>query len=158
MKSLIVYYTRSGNTRFVAETIAAEIGSDVEEVVDLKKRSGVLGYLSGGSAARRGKETEIAPTKKSPSEYDLVIVGSPIWAGRRAPAITTYLKMNDVSGKKVAVFFTQGGKKPQGFEQVKALMPNSECIGELSLTNPVANKEESEKQITEWCKTLTSKQ
>ncbi len=158
MKSLVVYYTRSGNTRFVAETIAAEIGSDVEEVVDLKKRSGVFGYLSGGSDARRGKETEIAPTKKSPSEYDLVIVGSPIWAGRHVPAITTYLKMNDVSGKKVAVFFTQGGKKPQGFEQVKALMPNSECIGELSLTNPVANKEESEKQITEWCKTLTSKQ
>jgi flavodoxin len=158
LKSLVVYYTRSGNTRFVAETIAAEIGSDVEEVVDLKKRSGVFGYLSGGSDARRGKETEIAPTKKSPSEYDLVIVGSPIWAGRHAPAITTYLKMNDVSGKKVAVFFTQGGKKPQGFEQVKALMPNSECIGELSLTNPVANKEKSEKQIAEWCKTLTSKQ
>ncbi len=64
MKSLVVYYTRTGNTRFVAQTIAAEIGADVEEVVDLKKRSGVLGYLSGGSDARRGKETEIAPTQK----------------------------------------------------------------------------------------------
>ena len=157
MKSLVVYYTRNGNTRFVAETIAAEIGADLEEVVDLKKRSGILGYLSGGSDARRGKETEIAPTKKSPADYDLIIVGSPIWAGRHAPAITTYLKKNDVSGKKVAVFFSQGGKKPQGFEQAKALMPNSECIGELSLTSPLGNKEESEKQISDWCKTLAAK-
>ena len=67
-----------------------------------------------------GKETEIAPTKKSPVGYDLIIVGSPIWAGRPAPAITTYLKKNDVSGKKVAIFFSQGGKKPQGIEQLKA--------------------------------------
>ena len=43
MKSLVVYYTRTGNARFVAETIAAEIGSDVEEVIDLKKRTGALG-------------------------------------------------------------------------------------------------------------------
>ena len=156
MKSLVVYYTRNGNTRFVAETIAAEIGADIEEVVDLKKRSGIFGYLSGGRDAKQGKETEIAPTKKSPADYDLIILGSPIWAGRNAPAITTYLKKNDVSGKKVAFFFSQGGKKPQGFEQVKALMPNSECIGELSLTRPLGKKEESEKQITTWCKTLNA--
>lgn len=156
MKSLVVYYTRTGNARFVAETIAAEIGADVEEVVDLKKRSGILGYLSGGKAAMQGKETEIAPTKKSPADYDLIIVGTPIWAGRLAPAITTYLKKNDLSGKKVAVFFSQGGKKPQGIEQTKALMPNSDCVGELSIVNPLGNKEETEKQITTWCKTLTA--
>ena len=154
MKSLIVYYSRTGNARFVAETVAAEIGADVEEVVDLKKRSGPIGYLSGGSEARRGKETEIAPTKKSPVQYDLIIVGTPVWASRPSPAILTYLKKNDLSGKKVAVFFTQGGKKPSGIDQTKALMPNSECIGELTLTNPLENKVESEKQIVEWCKTL----
>jgi flavodoxin len=154
LKSLVVYYSRTGNARFVAETIAAEIGADVEEVVDLKKRSGPIGYLSGGSEARRGKETEIAPTKKSPADYDLIIVGTPIWASRPSPAILTYLKKNDLSGKKVAVFFSQGGKKPSGIDQTKALMPNSECIGELTLTNPLENKVESEKQIVEWCKTL----
>lgn len=154
MKSLVVYYTRTGNARFVAETIAAEIGADVEEVIDLKKRTGALAYLSGGSDARRGKETELSPTKKVPAEYDLIVVGTPIWAGRPAPAITTYLKKNDLSGKKVAVFFTQGGKKPQGIEQTKDLMPNSNCVGEIFLVNPLGNKEESEKQITAWCKTL----
>jgi flavodoxin len=155
LKSLVVYYTRTGNARFVAETVAAEIGADVEEVVDLKKRSGPLGYLSGGSDARRGKETDIAPTKKSPADYDLIIIGTPVWAARPTPAITTYLKKNDLSEKKVAVFFTQGGKNPQAIEQTKALMPNSTVIGELTLISPLDKKEESEKQIADWCKTLT---
>jgi flavodoxin len=157
LKTLAVYYSRNGNARFVAETIAAEVGADIEEVIDLKKRSGILGYLSGGSDARRGKETEIAPTTKSPADYDLIIVGTPIWAGRPTPAITTYLKKNDLSGKKVAVFFTQGGKKPQGVDQTKALMPNSECIGEFSIVKALSNKEESEKQIIDWCRTLNAK-
>ncbi len=150
----MVYYTRTGNARFVAETIAAEIGADVEEVVDLKKRSGVLGYLSGGKDAKQGKETQIAPAKKSTTDYELIIVGTPVWAARPTPAITTYLKKNDLSGKKVAVFFTQGGKNQQGVEQTKALIPKSEFIGEIKLVNPLKDKEASEKQIAEWCKTL----
>jgi flavodoxin len=158
LKSLVVYYSRTGNARFVAETIAAEIGADVEEVIDLKKRSGAFGFLSGGFAARLGKQTKIAPTTKSPAGYDLVIAGTPVWAGRPSPAISTYLKKNDLSGKKVAVFFAQGGKKPQlqAIEQIKALMPNSKCIGEFSIVNPLASKDESEKQIAAWCQTLTT--
>ena len=154
MKSLVVYYSRTGNARFVAETIAAEIGADIEEVIDLKKRSGALGFLGGGFAARFGKRTKIAPSKKSPAGYDLVIVGTPVWAGRPSPAITTYLRNNDLSGKKVAVFFSRGGKRPQAVVQTKALMPNSNCIGEFSIANPLADKEESEKQIATWCQTL----
>ena len=155
LKILVVYYSRTGNARFIAQTIAAEIGADVEEVIDLKKRSGTFGFLSGGFDARRGKETKIAPTAKSPAGYDLVIVGTPVWGGRPAPAILTYLKKNDLSGKKVAVFFARGGKKPQAIEQTKALMPHSNCIGELSISNALANKAESEKQIAAWCQALT---
>jgi flavodoxin len=158
LKSLVFYYSRTGNARFVAQTVAAEVGADIEEVIDLKKRSGALGFLTGGSDARRGKETKIGPTAKSPADYDLIIVGTPVWAGRPTPAIRTCLKKNDLSGKKAAIFLTQGGKKPQtkALDQIKALIPNSNFIGELSLVNPLAAKEESEKQIVEWCKTLTA--
>ena len=154
MKSLVVYYSRTGNARFAAETIAAEIGADIEEVIDQKKRNGPLGFLTGGSDARRGKETEISPTVKSPAEYDLIIVGTPVWASRPSPAIATYLKKNNLSGKKVAFFFTRGGKKPTALDETKTLIPNSEFIGQLSLINPILTKDESEKQIRDWCKTL----
>jgi flavodoxin len=154
LRSLIVYYTRTGNARFVAETIAAEIGADVEEVVDLKKRSGLFGFLSGGKDARQGKETEISLTTKSPADYELVIFGTPIWAGKPSPAIRTYIK-NDLSGKKVAAYFTKGQKKLQGIEEVRKLVPNSKWVGELSIIKPLDSKEKAEKQILEWCKTLT---
>ena len=156
MKSLVVYYSRTGNARYVAQIIVSQIGSDIEEVIDLKKRGGVLGFLSGGKDARNGKETEISPSTKSPADYDLIVVGTPIWAGKPTPAILTYLKKNDLSGKKVAVFFTQGGKKPQGVEELKTLIPNSTFEGELVLINPSRDKVESEGKIVEWCKTLTT--
>jgi flavodoxin len=155
LKSLVVYYTRSGNARFVAQTIAAEIGADIEEVVDLKKRSGILGWLSGGKDARKGNITNISPTTKLPVDYELIIVGTPVWAGKPTPAINTYLKKNDLSGKRVAVYFTQGQKKSQGIQEIKALVPNSDWVGDLSIIRALKKKEEVEKQITDWCKTLT---
>ena len=104
MKRLVVYYSRTGNARFVAETIAAEIGADVEEIVDQKNRSGPIGWLNAGKDARKGSETDIAPIKKSPDDYDLIVVGTPNWASRITPAILTYLKKNSLADKKVAAF------------------------------------------------------
>jgi flavodoxin len=157
LKSLIVYYSRSGNSKFVAETVAAEIGADVEEIVDQKKRSGIGGWLSGGKDAKQGKETEIAATTKSPANYELIVVGTPVWASSITPAVRTYLKKNDLAGKKVAAFFAQSGDKPFPPDQIKALTPNSIWAGEISITNALKDKEKTEKQLTEWCRKLLGK-
>jgi flavodoxin len=153
MKTLVIYYTRTGNAKFIAETIAAELGADIEEVIDLKNRQGRLNYLPAGRDAMQGKETEIAQTKRTPTDYDLIIIGQPVWAGSPTPAIRTYLNKNDLSGKKVAVFFsdTNLGK---AVEKTKALMPNSTFVGELALSKALENKEEAKKKIAEWCNTL----
>jgi flavodoxin len=154
MKTLVVYYTRTGNTKFAAETIAAEIGADTEEVVDMKNRQGRLAFLPNGRDAMQGKETEIAQTKRTPNEYDLVIIAQPVWAGSPTPAIRTYLKKNDLSGKKVALFFSDVGLG-QAVEKTKALMPDSTFVGELTLPGKsFENKEEAKNKIAEWCNTL----
>ena len=67
MKALVVYYSRTGNTRAVAERIAQELGAEIEEVLDKKKRSGALGFLLGGKDATMGNKTEIAETSKNPA-------------------------------------------------------------------------------------------
>jgi flavodoxin len=154
MKTIVVFYTRTGNSKFAAETIAAELGSDIEEVVDLKNRQGRLAFLPAGRDAMQGKETEIAQTKKTPSDYDLIIVGQPVWAGSPTPAIRTYLNKNDLSGKKVALFFTDVGLG-KAVEKTKALIPNSTFVGELTLTaKGFENKEETKNKIVEWCNTI----
>jgi flavodoxin len=153
MKTMVVYYTRTGNSKFAAETIAAELGADIEEVIDLKNRQGKLAYMSCGRDAMSGKETEIAPTKRSPADYDLIVIAQPVWAWSPTPAIRTYVNRNDLSGKKVALFF--GGEKlKQAVEKTKALMPNSTFVGELAVEEPLQNKEEAKNKIAEWCNTL----
>ena len=153
MKALVIYYTRTGNTKFVAETVAAKLGAEIEEVIDLKNRQGKLAFLPAGRDAMRGKETEIAQTKRTPTDYDLIVIGQPVWAGSPTPAIRTYLNKNDLSGKKVALFFTD--KSVEAVEKTKALMSSSTFIGELVLpAKAFDNKEETKKKIIEWCNTL----
>ncbi|WP_052125268.1 flavodoxin family protein [Thermotoga sp. Mc24] len=105
MKILVVYYTRSGHTKKVAEIIKDILKADIDEVMDRKPRKGIFGFLKAGYEATVGKTTDII-FKKDPSEYDLVVVGTPIWNGRVTPAIRTYLLKNREKIKKVAFFAT----------------------------------------------------
>jgi flavodoxin len=153
MKTLVIYYTRTGNAKFIAEIVAAELGADIEEIIDLKNRQGTFGWLSSGRDATGEKETEIVQTKRNPTDYDLIIIGQPIWAGSPTPAIRTYVNKNDLSGKKVALFFSDSAGK--AVEKTKALMPNSAFVGELTLpAKELKNKEETKQKIIEWSNTL----
>ena len=57
MKSLVVYYSRTGNAKFVAQTIAEQLGSEIEEIKDLKSREGALGWISAGRDATQKAST-----------------------------------------------------------------------------------------------------
>jgi flavodoxin len=156
MKTLIVYYSRTGNTRFVAKIIGNQLGADIEEIVDLKNRDGNVGWMSGLGDVFGNRQTKIAPTKKTPQNYDLVVVGTPDWAWSPAPAISTYLSGCDFSGKKVALFFTYASSLRQIVQKTKALMPNAVFVDELILQNVLENREESKKKTEEWCLKLKS--
>ena len=120
---LVVYYSRTGTTRKVAEYITKQLGADMEEIIDMKKRSGIWGFLIGGRDALRRKETEINEIKKDPSKYDLVIAGSPMWAGNITPATRTYLNKFKTDIKSVAFFATSGGSNQEKiFEEAKNLL------------------------------------
>jgi flavodoxin len=120
----------------------------------LKKREGSLGWVVAGKDSMQEKEAEIAPTKLSPADYDLIVLGTPIWAWRPTPAIRTYIKQNDLSGKKVALFFTLDESLRQTVEKTKELLPNSTLVGELVLYKVFENKEETKNKIARWCQTL----
>jgi len=111
-RALAVYYSRTGVTKTVAEAIAQRLGADVEELIDTKSRKGPLGFVIAGKDAVRKKLTRIEPVKKTPADYDLVVIGTPVWAGTMASAVRTYLSHRGSEMKKVALFCTQGGKSP----------------------------------------------
>lgn len=91
MKFLVVYYTRSGNTKLVAEEIAKILNCEMEELVDLKNRNGILGWLLSGHDAITKKLTEIKPITKNLDLYEHIILCSPVWALTVPPAVRTFL-------------------------------------------------------------------
>jgi flavodoxin len=108
-RCLVVYYSRTGTTRQVAERIAELLDADLGEVTDLKDRSGAWGFVVGGKDARFKKPTEIGEPAQAPADYDLVAIGTPVWAWTVTPAIRTYLTRHREELPEVAFFLTTGG-------------------------------------------------
>ncbi len=110
-KTLIVYYSWSGNTRKAAEAIQAAVGGDLFEIQTAQP------YPEAYRALTEQAKKEIAdgyrPALKNSapdmSKYDVIFVGSPNWWGTIAPAVSTFLSEYDLSGKTVVPFVTHGG-------------------------------------------------
>jgi flavodoxin len=102
-KALTVFYTRTGNTRLVAESIRNEFDCDLQEIKDLKDRSGIKGFIVGMIDVKTKKKTEIMPKAVDLKDYDLIIICSPTWGMRLTPAITEFMNASDFKDKKVFV-------------------------------------------------------
>jgi len=154
MKSLVVYFSLTGSTEFVAKIIGDQLDADLCEVVDKRHKKDKLIYLKGGAASFREKLTKIEASK-SIDEYDFIIVGSPIWAGKITPAIRTFLSLNDFSQKKGAFFITLGGKKPEkSFENLRKTTGFCSVVQELAVSNTIEDKKEVEKMVIDWCEEI----
>ena len=108
MKTLVVFYSRTGTTKAVAERLVEALGCDSEEIVDTKNRRGSIGFLRSGYDAVKRRLTTIKPTRRDPSEYNLVVVGTPVWVGTFSAAVRTYLYLNQNLPENVAFFCTYG--------------------------------------------------
>ncbi|MFH1126789.1 MAG: hypothetical protein ABIG84_05520 [archaeon] len=106
MKTLIVFYSRSGNTKKVALKMRDMLKCDIEEIVDTMNRAGVWGVIGAGLDSILNRQTVLAKMKKDPTTYDLVIIGAPVWAGRISVPARTYISRNREGILKTAFFCT----------------------------------------------------
>lgn len=109
MKTLVVYYSRTGNTRKVGMEISKMLNADLEEITEAKSRSGIIGYLTAGGDSLLGRPGLIKQPYRDPSLYDLVIVGTPVWAFTVSAPVRTYLSGHGEGLKKVAFYCTCHG-------------------------------------------------
>ena len=132
MKVLVAYYSRTGNTRRVAEAIAKSLEAEVEEIRDRENRLGVIGFLRSGYEASRKRLAAIQPVKKNPEEYDVVVIGSPVWAGSVSSPVRAYLTMHVHRIKKAALFAIYSISEGRIFRQMEELLPKK-LIAEISI-------------------------
>ncbi len=142
MKKLVVYYSRTGNNRSLAEAIATGLSADIDEIIDKKNRQGRLNWLLAGRDSRAGKLTEIE-YQKNPQDYDTIIIGAPIWAWNPIPPLRTYIKEVDLKGKRVAFFIcSQSDAYKEMFHQLEEMTPDSEHVANFGIREEVFKKED----------------
>ena len=129
--TLIVYYSRTGVTRHVAERIAGHVGADAIAIRDVRSREGVLGYVRSAMEAMHGTLPEIELPPMHLADYALVVLMAPVWAGHLATPMRRFLRDHARELRRVAVCCTMGGKGAEGaFADVRKLLgfdPEATC-------------------------------
>ena len=114
MKTLVAYFSASGNTASLAKRVAQAAEADLFEIkpvepytdADLKWTNPLARF----NKEKIGKKNvPIAERVKDMDEYELVLIGFPVWYYAAPNIIETFVKSYDFSGKKVALFATSGG-------------------------------------------------
>lgn len=111
MKTLLTYYSFSGNTDRVAKIFSDVLKSKGEVLSQrLKPNPETKNFIAQCLAARRGDRPELeGDVKYDAKPYDVVVVGGPVWAFKPVPAVNSYLdKVGGLSGKRAIVLLTSG--------------------------------------------------
>ena len=126
MKTIVVFYSYSGNTKRLAEELAAKEAADIVEILDERKPGKAKAYLAGCFAAMRGKTWPIKPLDTDLSVYDRLILLAPVWAGNPPPAFNTALKQLP-NNKTIAVKMISASGKSSCKERLTSILQAKGC-------------------------------
>jgi flavodoxin len=154
MKILVAYYSRTKITKKVAENMAKLSGADLEEIIDLRNRTGAMGYIMAGRDATLRKLTDIKEIKNNPGDYDLVVIGTPVWSFNVSTPIRTYLTQNAEKFKKLAFFCTQGGSGAERTFKEMQQICNLEPVAMLALLTKEVQKNEYQSRLEDFVRKL----
>jgi len=157
-KILIAYYSLEGNVDFVARNLAKEIGADLFRIETVKEypKKGLAKFFHGGKDA----VTNACPELKTPlpdlTPYDLIVIGTPVWASRPASPINTILKSADFTGKKIAAFASSaGGNTGKTFDAISTGLKNKgRLFATASFKNPLRSNEAATEEIKRFAEEI----
>jgi flavodoxin len=158
VKTLIIYYSYEGNCALAAETLKKLLNADVLEIktADEKKRGGLAKYFWGGRQVFSHSKPELKPYAFDAGLWDLIVLGTPVWAGSPAPAMVSFLNKTKISGKRIALFVCHAGGMGKALEKFENLLPLNTIAGKIGMVNPLKqDKQELKVKLEAWVKELT---
>jgi flavodoxin len=105
-KTLLLYYSKTGNTKAACEALQKALGTDIQEIKDLNSRDTKLGGIGGMLKTLLGMHTAIEPKKVDLAPYTTVIISAPVWAAKFGLAMRTFVETSRFDGKNVIIFIT----------------------------------------------------
>ncbi len=160
MKTIVVFYSLNGNTAFAADRIATTLKADLLALETVKPypKKGFAKFFHGGKAAVFGDEPELQPFNADLSGYDLILLGTPVWAGTFSPPLRSFCRLVRTSFdyKKIAAFAcSSGGSAENAFNKLENEVGKRFCAT-LHLTDPLTRPAEgNEKRISLFCSALS---
>lgn len=135
-KTLVVYYSQTGNTKAVAELFAQNLDADLVELQCETPYPDDYGQTIEESRDECANETgrALVNGKMNLKKYSRIYIGYPVWYGTYAPPVVTFAKENDLAGKDVVLFCTYGsGGRISSMENFKKLCPEANVIGAFGI-------------------------
>ncbi|MCD8139927.1 MAG: NAD(P)H-dependent oxidoreductase [Planctomycetaceae bacterium] len=159
MRTVFIYYSLEGNCRSLVRNMAEAVDGDVAEL----RLTGAMPtgffrkYLVGGTRSLLKETPALAPLEVNLDDYDLVVVGGPVWAWNVCPAVRSFLSTTDWRGKKVAAFVMHGGGKGKALSTMKSLV--EENGGEVVATGDFIdlrrrNADETRERARSWIRNI----
>lgn len=156
-KILIVYYSKTGHTAQIARELANLCGADTEAIVS--KNDGDKGFKFFRALLNTAfqRSSEIEPSKKSPQDYDLIVVGTPVWMFKLSPFTRAYLKHHSQQFKQVAFFCTQGGNGDKRVFKQMSEESKKQALATLVIDEKELEKHTYQSKLTTFANSLVAK-
>jgi menaquinone-dependent protoporphyrinogen IX oxidase len=157
MKTLVAYYSRTGYTRRVADLLAARLGGTPYPITESRSRLGLLGYSRSAVEASLGLDASIVAPSVDPARFDLVLIGTPVWAWHLSSPVRAFAKGQAGSIRRCAFFCTMGGAGAE-----RAFADLERCLGQaplatLALTDREIDRERYGSRIESFVAALRSR-
>jgi len=154
-KVLVVYYSRTGNTREVANQIHQAVGGGIVAIETVTPYPS--DYKETTTKAKQELESGYKPPIKTKitdiASYDVVFLGSPNWWGTIATPVMTFLSEHDLSGKAIAPFITHGGSAlGRSVADIGKLCPQATILDGLAVWGKDAKT--AQKDVATWLRKL----
>lgn len=106
-------------------------------------------YVKGGGQVVRKIEPEIHPLELDPQEYDVLFIGTPVWAGSYASPLRSFFSIAGLQGKRVALFAGHRGGKGKVFQHFRESLAGNEVLGEKEFIEK-KGMEQNIKEAESW--------
>jgi len=123
------------------------------EVNQILRRT--LPYVWGGAMVAMKRKPRLLPFDKNPADYDLIIIGTPVWNSTMAPPVRSFLDNCSSAVKRAALFCCYSGGVSKTFAEMKELLGKCIAAGEQGFLDPLGhNESDSSKAARGWAKSL----
>ena len=157
-KTIIIYFSYTGNTRKIANMIKDKLNCDVLELKPVIPYSNDYQKVVSDEQKLEGANhmPDIEDINVDLEKYDKIILGTPVWWYRETPVIRTFLNKYNLTGKTIFPFATNAGWLGKTFDYIKKFCPNSTLENGMNIvfesygTNLITSMD----KISEWINKL----